>query len=167
MALSRRILETFFNDDVVVPRFIDEDTIFSPRWDRWMLMPFATPINLDIAFDLPRLIPKGYEFHEDDKNYYVELNAPNFKASEMAVKLEETSNGPVLQIMGEHKGVIERGESPRSIKSKFSQRILLGTNVDCSGISASTTKKGVLEVKLPKREPDVPHHTRIIPITDG
>ena len=130
-------------------------------------MPFATPINLGTAFDLPPMVPQGYEFREDRDNYYVELNAPDFKASEMAVKLEETSTGTVLQIMGEHKGVIETGESSKSVKSKFSQRIDLGTNVDCSAISARTTKKGMLQVTLPKREPDKPHHTRIIPITDG
>ena len=180
MALTRRFLDSFFHDDIIVPHLIDDDPFRSSRsrwneWDRWTLMPFATPLsNLDLAFDLPRSVqPRGYEFHEDNENYYVQLNTSDFKKNEMTVKLEETKHGHhVLHILGEHKESTT-SKDDKGITSaqhfKFTQRIDLGTNVNNDGITASIASDnnngGVLHVTLPKKEVDKPPDTRIIPIT--
>jgi len=93
------------------------------------------------------------DVRDEETQMVIEAEVPGLKKEQVKVELE----GGILRIKGEKKDVDEKkGKSyvHRELKhSAFCRSFALGKNIDTDKI-ASKFENGVLEVTLPKREPD-------------
>jgi HSP20 family protein len=152
-----------------------------PHLDRWLMTPFSyTPHlkqrkadkRLTSSSPLSRLADGvgGCKVEEDDTKYSFSLQAPGFKAEDMAVKVEEASNGGgrVLLLSGKtHNEKKDNEHNMFSSESTFVQRFSLGRNADTEKIEASLTD-GILRVIVAKKEPEKKRpNVKVITITEG
>jgi HSP20 family protein len=91
----------------------------------------------------------------------VSASIPGFKPDEVEVTVD--SNG-VLTLKGEHKGEQERQESDYLLReqsySSFSRRLALPIPVK-GGEASAEFKDGMLEIRIPKANPEQPKSVKI------
>lgn len=111
-----------------------------------------TPSSL---FRRPNL-RNGFQIHDHEGEYKIEVDVPGVKASDMKVDFEQ--DGRVLHITGGRK--IQKEGSFEEMK--FENRFYVGSNVDTDHLTADLSN-GVLTLSAPKRHLDT-SHLRSIPI---
>lgn len=93
------------------------------------------------------------DVRDEEKQLVIEAEVPGLKKEQVKVELE----GGILRIKGEKKEVDEsktKSYVHRELKhSAFCRSFAIGKNIDADKIT-SKFENGVLEIVLPKREPD-------------
>jgi HSP20 family molecular chaperone IbpA len=90
-------------------------------------------------------------FHDDDATYYVSIDLPGVKASDMSLKLED--DGKTIHLSGHRKRVSSDGKSVS--ESKFVKRFTVGKDVETDKLNANLSD-GVLTLHAPKKAPVAP-----------
>jgi HSP20 family protein len=86
------------------------------------------------------------------------IDVPGVAPDDMTIKLEE--NGRVLSLSGGRK--VKEGDT--FTETKFAKRFTLGDKLDTENLTANLAN-GVLEVTVPKKEPDKKESAKVITIT--
>lgn len=136
------------------------ERLFSPLSRR--LFPFE---NLATTFANPGAYVPNIDLSEDPDNFYILAELPGMKDEDVKVRIE----GNLMTISGRKERKEERKERTyyaieRSF-GEFARSMSLPNNVKTDAI-VGTMKDGLLELTLPKTEPDAPK-VREIPLGGG
>jgi HSP20 family protein len=123
--------------------FQDFDDFFSED-DNWFFPVFSRKMS-----------EPEMDVYETEKDVVAKINIPDFNQEDIKISIEDD----VLKVSGEVREEKEEGEEGRSYwkkeirKSSFSRSVRLPADVDEEKTEASY-KNGLLEVVMPKKEPE-------------
>jgi HSP20 family protein len=123
--------------------FQDFDDFFSED-DNWFFPVFSRKMS-----------EPEMDVYETEKDVVAKINIPDFNQEDIKISIEDD----VLKVSGEVEEEREEGEEGRSYwkkeirKSSFSRSVRLPADVDEEKTEASY-KNGLLEVVMPKKEPE-------------
>lgn len=110
---------------------------------------FRTPLGLASEHAHGR-VPRGFSLYETDSDWRLRADIPGFSKEDVAITLKEG----VLTITA------NRGDEVHGFSGNLEQSLRVPKDIATERISASLAD-GVLELTLPKQEPETPETTRI------
>ena len=102
---------------------------------------------------------------ETKDSFLFRVPVEEYPADDVVVKVEKSANGRdnILHVSGKH--TVNDEEKGFYSTSNFSRQFTLGSNADIENITASISKKGLLEVTVPKKEKEEEKKSvQVIPI---
>lgn len=118
---------------------------------------FEDALEIDSEIEYPVWIPV-VDMYETPEMFVVKAELPEVKEQDIHISAE----GNTLRIKGERR-LQREGRSYYQVErayGTFSRSFVLSTNVDRDKIKA-TLKDGILTIKIPKKEIDLPKHVEI------
>lgn len=88
---------------------------------------------------------KEYYVHENDENYFIEVELPRFKKENISIKVIENT----LKITAEREEGDIKFWNNKKTKTKFAKEFSLGEKINRKNIS-SKFEDGLLEITIPK-----------------
>jgi HSP20 family protein len=88
---------------------------------------------------------KEYYIHENDENYFIEVELPRFKKENISIKVIENT----LKITAEREEGDIKFWNNKKTKTKFAKEFSLGEKINKKGIT-SKFEDGLLEITIPK-----------------
>lgn len=93
------------------------------------------------------------DISEDEKNFYVETDLPGFSKDQISINVEKDLLSISAKVEKEEEDKNKKYHKKERISRSCTRSISLPDNVDVSNISAKY-ENGVLQLTLPKKEPD-------------
>ena len=105
-------------------------------------------------------VMSSYHMRQDQKGVQVTVNVPGATADDLNVQVLQTLPTCIVEWSG-------KGGS--NGKTKFHERLRLGSAVDCDQLSAKlSSSRGVLQIEAPNKDiTNEKHQVRVIPITEN